>query len=374
MWFLFGFITLIVFSASALYYRYYSRWKGEELLLNGRPYQVKVEKHKGKITGFKVGIDGVSEYDVLLKPENVVDRFFKRFGISTELQTGCHDFDDDVYVACDSSDIHKILTRDADVRSVVLGLLRKASQETCQVKRIRNRNGRLWIELDANNKVYPQGIADQFAEGLFQLKAALESFRQPHNRVRDPFVLKAVLILAISTGLAINGGVHLFRQKMEYFPHLADYMAVVWGALPYALFVLICLVTLVIYLLRGSSRAHLVLVEVLLVGFLGAWATSYTELVDLNTEMDVSVPVLHQTTVASTHIERRRTSKSRTTTHYFVEMTNVPEGRVPSEFEVSKCFYQSVSRGDDIVLTIRDGYLGYPWFESLQRKYNDRGC
>ncbi len=376
MWFLFGFITLILFSASALYFRFYARWSGDVFRIEEGPYEVKVSRRKGhgRITGFRIGIDGVPEYDLMLKKEGPIDRFFKHLNFSSEWQTGDRTFDEQIYIACDSSDIHKLLARQPELRKAVLQLFSHAQRLGFRVKRIHNRAGRLWVELSPPDTDEPHTLADAFAHELYVIKRVLETFRHPRNRLRDPFVLKAIVILAISSGLAINGAVHVARINFSHFPMLTDSHALIWAALPYALLLAGLLAALTLFLLNGSSRTHLVLVEVLLVGLCGSWATAFMELRDINIEMDESAAIQHETKVTTTRKHVSTGSKGRRQISYYVTLQSLPYPAKSTELRVSGCFYRSVSFGTDVILTAREGYLGYPWYEDLQRKNSRQDC
>ena len=98
------------------------------------------------------------------------------------------------------------------------------------------------------------------------------------------------------------------------------------------------------------------------------------ELRDINMELDASTPLLHETTVRASRKEVTKSRKGGTRTNYYVTLQSLPQSDRKTELEVSGCFYRSVKRGTEVVLTVRHGHLGYTWYESLQHKKNPDIC
>ena len=360
MWFFFGFITLVVFTLGSLYVRFYSSWKGDPRTVDGVSYQIKEERNKGKLTGFLVGVDGTEGYEFSLKPESLLDLFFKKIGLSVEHQTGHREFDEEVYIASDNRDVHQLFSRDADIRKSVLKIFAAATPARAEVKRVHHRNERLWVQFKTSDEARIPALARDTAKQLARIRSVLNAYRAPQNRLRDPFVFKSILILAISSGLAINGALMLFRNHIGLFPVVPDIEALLWAAVPVAVIVLALLIFITIFLLGRTSRAHLVLTEVLLVGAFGIYSSSYAELRDLNIELDQSQPNVVQSVISQKNTHRR----SKGGTDYFVTVRSPEHGL--QKFEVSSCFYRSVTTGTEVTTVEHEGYLGHRWISELR--------
>lgn len=367
MWFVFGFITLISFSIYFGYRRINAAWEGSRETVNGLSFQYKVLRGKYGITGLLVGIDGPSEYDCALKKETSVDRFFKSVGFSVEHQIGSREFDDLIYVVSDSSLFHQKLSSSEVLSESAINMFRLAEKFNCKVKVIRCNSGRLWVHFKTRGGFDEDKIQRQSLEASRLLKTIageLEIAVQPLSLTwRDPFVIKSALILAISTGLAINGFLYLFRLAWIKIPFTVDSSqlwldSVLWGA-----GIILAMLLATIFFLGRSARAHLVMIELIFVGAFGAVSTVFAELREINIELDESVAAIYEVTARD-----KRISKSRRSTSYYLSVDDWNKDERRREVKVPGSFYQSVSVGDKLLVKQKAGYLNYRWVESIKKK------
>lgn len=367
MWFLFGFITLISFSVYFGLQRLGTRWKGEFSQDGKNPYQYQFVRNKGKTQRFMVGVEAPPEYDFTFKRESWLDRLCKFLGLSVEHQVGRSDFDKLVYLVSNDGHLLDHISDNALVIEAVLKLFELRRLDS-RVSEIRCLNGRLWATFkvgrlfnsDADlHHLYalPPRAAELLTQMARQLQQNLPSTRGTR---RDPFILRAAVILAISTGLAVNGMTHVLRLLWSTAEFTVD-MALLWRWSVYGAGVLLLLlVGAALVALGRSARAHLVLIELLLVGSLGATLTTFSELRDLNMEWDRSAAQLFHTDITGKTISRSRKSG----THYYIHVRDWNTGYDSHKVSVSSTFYNGVRVGDKLAVRQRAGYLGVRWVES----------
>lgn len=373
MWFVFGLITLISFSVYFGTKRFQARWQGTRSVSDSPAYEYQFtyrDKKSQKIKEMMVGIPAPREYDFSFKRENGLDRIFKWLGISVERQFNAADFDKLVYVVSNDRHLFDEVMDDQALLQKVVKLF-KIKHLDCAISHLHCRNGRLWVVFkvgplfnDASNISRLMGIFPIVAESLHMLAERLKAdLPQSVGVRRDPFILRAMFILAISSGLAINGLTHVFRLTLLSGPFTVD-TALLWRYSAYAaIVILLLMIAMTVFLLGRSARAHLVLIELLLVGSFGAFMTSFVELRDMNMELDTSPVVQFETRVIDKSISKSRKGGTR----YYVHVVDWHDPADTHKFQVSSDFYSKAARGDRLAMNQRGGYLGLRWVESYHK-------
>jgi hypothetical protein len=124
---------------------------------------------------------------------------------------------------------------------------------------------------------------------------------------------------------------------------------------------LLALLVLAVALFLGrSARAHVVLLEVLLVGSVGAVLTCFVELRDLNMEWDQQPAMRYEVTTVS-----KRISKSRRSTSYHITVSGWPSKNNTAEIKVTSSLYHRTDRGGELELLQKPGFLKIPWVAAL---------
>lgn len=373
MWFVFGLITLISFSVYFGMQRFGARWQGTRAVGDSPAYEYQFtyrDKKSQKIREMMVGIPAPREYDFSFKREDGYDRVFKWLGVSVERQFNAADFDKLVYVVSNDRHLFDEVMDDQALLSKVAALFR-INHLDCAVSHLHCRNGRLWVVFkvgslfrDASNMSRLMGVFPRVAESLHMVAERLTAdLPQSFGARRDPFILRAMFILAISSGLAINGLAHVFRLTLLSGPFTVD-TTLLWRYSAYAAVgILILMIALTMFLLGRSARAHLVLIELVLVGSLGAFMTAFVELRDMNMEMDTTPVVRFETRVLDKSISTSRKGGTR----YYVHVADWNSLGSAQKFQVSSDFYRNVARNDRLALNQRGGYLGLRWVESYHK-------
>jgi len=361
MWFFFGFITLGVFCISSLIWRRKVAWSGERLRDGGEAYELKLHVSKGKTTGAKIAVDCNEDFSFTLTPEDGLDRFAKAIGLTKECQTNDAAFDSAVYVCSDDPVLHRMLQTDQGFRADILKVVSDCPALFGQLKSIEAHRGRLWVvatpthrdrdeAADASHRIVPL---------LKNLAARIVRPQAEPADARDPFPLRAACILAVSTGLAINGGLDWFRivQSSPFMLH--PNLPVLW-ALPVGLAAVALLMIVALAWMGQSARTHLVLIELILVGTIGATLTAYAEIRDFNMDLDRAAPTMIPASVERLYTTFTR-HKGSTKTHCQLELRGWPTPTTLATREIGCDLYSRLSLGQPVGVEQHPGALGWPW-------------
>lgn len=363
MWFLFGLVTITLCVGYEFWRRHMSLWKAE-----GRAHGIeyKHQRIKGTITGALVGVGCAQHPNFSVKRQTGIDNFFKRMGVSNEFETGDQGFDDSYYLITDNNALHHALTASPKFRAAIKRIMEYKLPARLGTRAIHCRNGRVWAELKIEALYREENIEStlkSLSEDIEVLVAAIGDVAQVSgSRWADPFVIKAALLLAVSSGLAINGCIRLFRLKIGDLPFALDYKLIVVDALIYSVVVILVFAVIAIYWLGRSARTHIVLIELMTIGAFGIFLSIATEMRDINIEMDTSSP---QTFKAQ--VERKYTSKGRRgRTKYHVVVENWNCDCDSYKLRVSEYEYRNFSEQGRVQVLQNTGYLGYPWISEVK--------
>lgn len=369
MWFLFGFITLISFTGYFIYKRIDSSWKGiSAYTTDKQPFQYQKNHHKNKLQSLLISVAAPVGYDFIIKREGVLESLAKGLGISKEVQIGVEEFDSHVYVASDDELFHQVLASHEGVRAALLEIVRYLNNGY-NFRSMRCNGGRLWVKLKPGKDIGVADMGSEFVELVGYLHRVANALPDTppagRERWRDPFVLKAALLLALCTALFINGMVHSARLVYTTQPSLVDVSPVVRDALMLGGAIVFFMVVALFALLGRSARTHLVLIEIFTIGAVGAVSSSFVELRDMNMEFD-SGPA-YQTTVIAESV-RTRKGHRRTPPAYFVTVRPVQgDSYRRVEYEITSHLYGRIRPGDRLIITEKSGYLNYRWVFKIEK-------
>jgi hypothetical protein len=365
MWFLFGFITLISFSVYFGLQRYKANWKGESRSIKGIRYQYKAFVNKGNTNKILIGCDVIDEVCFAIKIEKWWDKFFKSIGVSVEHQVGVDEFDNLFYLITDNQSLCSLFSGSVELQESAQKIKDLCSKHGLKFKKLLCRHGRIWLELVPKHRREEPDVTRISLDIVPVLKKVSDILKNNQSffldEKHDPFIIKAMIILAISTGLAINGAVHLYRIIILDLPFIVDNTPLFQASLPWGLGMIGLLIFATLFFLGRTARTHLVLIELFLIGSFGAITTSYMMMRDINIDMDTGSPEYYSVTVHDKRISRSRNN----TTHYIKvdDWTNNKKGRV--ELTVSSEIYYRFARGQMAKIIQMPGYMGYAWVSDI---------
>jgi hypothetical protein len=366
MWFAVGLISLIVILGCQIRYRWYLPWSGTEgAPLSGIRYQYRYLSYKGNTWGVEIGVQVPGYFRFELKRERWMDRFFKWVGLSVEKQFGHEGFDRLVYVASDDDHLHNKVADSLELRRGAQRIFLDASAG-CRVQRVICANGRLVARIRRDGLFSSKDDVSRLTRNQFvvlplleEIAKALRSSERPAHPVSrsDPFLLRSVVLTSIHTALGLNGLLFLLRPWLFDSAFLIDKarifeLTLVTGSVIFGL-----LFTAHMLFLARSARAHLLLLELLLVGSFGAFSTAASELRDANMEWDASVPVLREAAVVRKSISHSRKGGTR----YFLHVKDWDDSFETRSIKVSRQFYEAIAPSRVLVFEERAGYFQARW-------------
>jgi hypothetical protein len=111
--------------------------------------------------------------------------------------------------------------------------------------------------------------------------------------------------------------------------------------------------------LRGSSKAHTVLLPLVLFGAIGLFVTAYSMLDEINREFDVSQPRAFASRVLDHQVRHGRRSTS-----YHLVLQGWHSGAT-MRLHVPYELYERLRNRDPVSVVEREGYLGQPWVVAI---------
>ena len=363
MWFAFGTLTLAISIGFEWHRRWHREWHGEIKTLGWTAYEFDPVHIRGLLRGAKVGVAVPKALGFELKRESVLDRFFKWSGLTVEMQIGQAEFDALVDVASNDDQLAKHFMSSASLQGCAQSLLQLKLQG-CRVRSVRCAKGKLWLDLRMKGLSGIWSAQKLLDEAISALLPSLSAMAVELNdkaqglplAARDRFLLPAAVIMSVSSGMFINGFFGSLRLEDGLNLFTIDATKVLFMAAGVASIVVMLLVFATFVFLGRTARAHLVLLEVLLVGSIGAFATAEIEVKNANKDWDSSSPER----VASL-IQKKVTTDTRRKVHYLVTISDWSHPSKTHEISVTKAMYDQCQVGQVLNLDLKAGFLGAKW-------------
>jgi len=369
MWLFLRILVTFVVVVSRLIYRLTSQPALVAGQLEGKPYahSTKVNS-KGEQDVFQIGAPLPSSVWFELKAESSFDRWCKRWSLVEEFQTGDAEFDQHIYLGADSPAIQQLLASNTESRQLILQLL--VQQKFC---RIWSDGQTLWAKKKSPQPADPNDIAI-----VIQL-ATLFGAAATVSKITPPlFFWRYLVVESLTYSFFGYAAVVVLEQRFLHPDiHLAPYQVFYWGLV--AALLLFCLLLLFTWLLlRGSSKAHLLLLETALLLALALPLCGIDAVSLLNRSFDTTRAEVFKSPVLTTELKHHhRTSRGRysfiglllqPTTTYHLQLKHPPTSfgqQSSAEIEVSEELYRQAKAGSIVQLSIKPGWLGLPWFQRI---------
>lgn len=372
MWLMLGLVALLVSWAVGVYMRTSARWSADRGIWKSTPYLGALTTHKQQAT-WRLGLAASGRPEFQLKAQRDLDDSFLRLGISNEVQTADSRFDRLFYVASDHPVLRQRLQQSAALRQVLCALREAVEQHGWTFVQIRLGEGRLWVEGRASrDQAQPPlaSILPLLTDALAMLPAL------PAGRQHDPYLFRAGLILALSSALAIGGGLSLFGLLDRDAPRAFDLSPSLYMSLWVGPLLAIGLAVVAVRWLKRSARTHFVLIELLTIGLFGCWALSLTGLRHWNIARDRSPAILMEARVLHGYTSTSWGKRRRTL--YWLRFDAIPSHGIPGfDLEVGYDEFQRGRGNACYAFNLRPGALGWAWFDGRREvfpKDQNRRC
>jgi hypothetical protein len=268
----------------------------------------------------------------------------------------------------DNERVCAALSESKQLRNDIKHLLTVCQQNAVNFESIHVRNSRLWIEVspkDQKNPIPTTSFAKAIVPILYSISTVLTERLYGQRNLKEPFLAKAALLLAISTSMALVGGINLFHLQFVRVPFILYKGALFAMSLLTGLIVIGLLVTATFVFLGRKARTHLILIELVLVGYFGAVGTSFTLMRSMNIEFDAKPGQTHLVKVQNARVETRRGRRGRRTKSYHLYVNDWLKEGETRKIQVSSSLYNSKRIGSTLEITQKPGFLGFEWVSSM---------
>jgi hypothetical protein len=371
MWYALSGFALLIAVVVSYWHRIEARWRGQSGEANGVRYQWDVRNWRETAFESRIAIDGVQGFDFGLKPEYGFDRLFIALGISREMQVGHADFDRRVYIMSEDSLLRDALASSARLRGDLVALLDECSSLGVTLWSMRCQSGRLWLRLRpvslSTTEVTPDvaRLAYFLVPHLQRIASHLAHLRpERFKAVRDRYARISWMVSSIGFGLLAYGAAMFVRGGFTV-PITVDRAQLFLQALLIAALVLAGLIGMTIIALGRTSRAHVILIEIVITGGIGASLAATANLRDVNMDFDSSPAQIMELAVVGK--ELKESMSRRRSTRYFLQLKDWT-GRDDDTFNFSvgsNDYANAVAFRTRIRIKQRAGALGVRWIEEF---------
>ncbi|CBL44243.1 hypothetical protein HDN1F_06600 [gamma proteobacterium HdN1] len=365
MWFLLGIVSLTGFALFFVRWRAANRWKGTQRQLLGQVYESALLKSKNRTKGVLIGLTCNTALEFCLKQETFVDRIFKRLGLSQEQQLNHLHFDEKVYIVSDNPRLGALLKGQPDLPAVLENLFEPNRFKLGVVCKLWCQQRRLWVQCKTDEDFDVgdiEALAKEVLPVLVKVHDALLATSEVNERGQDYFIPKALVLLGVSSALLVNGVIQSVRVLLLKFPVQLESLALLKMALMLGGIMTAALILWCVIWLGRTSRTHLVLMEILLVGSFGSVLTAATELRDYNIEFDHSR--VRYESVQVVQYYTTRCGKRNRSTCYNVKLAPFVGKAGGLKLSLSYDAYNQLKNHPFLVLPVHEGALGVPWIEA----------
>lgn len=360
MWFSFGFISLFLFLIYFLFKRFEKNWKAYIHNFRGRSY---IRGSRIFQDGFYIGCEGKSDLsiDLSIKKENFIDKLFKFLGVSIECQINNIEFDNKFYLMTDNKNICNYLKNSKNLQEELSKLLEICEEDSLKFNGFYFKGNRLWVHILKNKeesvkKLIPilLNITDIFNNDSEEIKKTI---------IKTESTFKISILLSISSAIVITATC-LFIYKTYSFKiyEVNEWDLINLSFIP-ATTILLILIFVVIRILGKSSRTHLVLIEFLILGYIGLVTIFYEILKEININFDTSLPHTFITKIVNKEINHSR--KGPTT--YYLNLSEWENLKIKKKIKISGSTYKKYENNDIVKIYIKKGRLNVEWISEIQK-------
>ncbi len=234
---------------------------------------------KNSPSSFRVEIDAPSEKSFKVAREGGFDRLSKRLGISTEVQTGDQDFDENFYITTDDNEFIQSYFSSSAKRQAVRNIINAGFNRV-------EHDGKRMMAICSPFKIdkeIDQSVLTDLVSDLISLGQQMPHLSQSPVWPNQSPAWKTNRIMIFSTAVLVSviGTIALVIGMSKYSPF--DKLAVFLDSLKWSIPAFIVYAGLAVLLLKGRSSSHrelLIAVSIALTGMiLGGWGG---EMVRLN--------------------------------------------------------------------------------------------
>jgi hypothetical protein len=316
-------------------------------------FETEKRDKQDKITGYELGYTLQTDVPFQIDAESSASAFFTWLGISREFQTGDESFDRQVYLGCDHPLLLNALQQHEPARQAILALLKLPG-----ANKIWSDGTTLWFSRTCE---HTSGGTEQ--QLLLQVVRALTPTAEATRQQPTPFFWRYLSIEAVVWGIFGYAGVSFLESRFVGHDYHLSSSAVLQTGILASLILFAVLMTLIVLLLRGSSRSHQIVTESFFLLLL-AIPVCGTQLVsDLNRSQDQA-----QAEMVLVPIKDMNSYSRKGPDAYILYVSASPRlfgTAIPHKIEVTEDIYRIAAIDKQLLLVVKPGWLGLPWYQRM---------
>lgn len=312
------------------------------------------------ITNTKIIIPVDSKIFFKIQKENALTRFFKKWGLTSELQTSDLHFDQQYYIASDNIGFLKQLKNHSQFFNLIKELLKSNSIEiSC------NSKGELIIEgLNLNADLF---LNQNISTILLELKRNLETLSNNSIFKVDPYNATIYLFEFISS-IALFYGFTSFVEyqivKTYYF--LSSPLVLKYIFSFSAIYILIMLI-LFFVLVGKSARSPIIFLSDMALNIICSFFIASGFMYDINVKLDKSEPIEYKTKITDKFTERKRFSRKNKSYKYYLIFSSATSETIPSKLSVNLYDYGRFEINNNVAISVKNGFLKIPYVTEINK-------
>jgi hypothetical protein len=303
-----------------------------------------------------------------LARETSFDSFFKKLGISKEIQTNNKEFDETVYITSDSDNFSNLICSNENLqRYVVMFLEDQGKKIFCDKENI---SFHFHGDVSVN-----ESAKEQFFQIVIELQKIDRQFRETKQ---DNFEKKVVFTEAVLWSFAgyviatyVSNNFLADKYGMDDFVDLWQGIKVSIG---FFCTLLVILVFWIAAWFKGSSRGHRIIAESFLLLTLTLPFGSYYAVIDLNSLLDTKRCLKFERKVLKKNYVWHSGRHSRGYSYHLdvapTQSTdpNTVQVSLPESIEIEKSDYEEILEGQIVEIEIGQGFFYVPWYKAVKVK------
>ena len=297
-----------------------------------------------------IGINLPSKYKDCssIHKETLLDKFFKLICISQEFQCNDKQFDQKYYITSENHSFCKELYNNKQAREIIDKLF------SLPIKFLGTERNMLWVNHKEDYKP-PEEEIENIVTNLYLL---LEIIEQLDYTASDEYLVEKWRFVIKTSGKFYLLAIGLVIYIMCFEKLILDGMFE--SSLKYSLPIALILSLFVIKTFFRSSRGHQAVKYSIMILLPLVSILIYDIMYILNVALDSSKATIYEVSVISK--EKRRRAKGGTS--YKIRTTPFLSAHKQYTLYDSRDLYNCLNIGDEVKLSIKDGFFGFKWIES----------
>jgi hypothetical protein len=327
-------------------------------------YRIVRGRH-GSIEGVHVGVEVPDGVRFRLQPESRFDRRAKQLGLATEWQVNDAEFDNNIFVVSDDPIFLAALNNDRELRKHSFALMKAFGGAT-----VRCSAGCLWVETQPGLGAQPQGdpelIAVRVVNRALKLLLAIKDRLQAITSTawspdRDRSARAELVLYVLLEVLGFAGIVAFFFSGGRGENRQLLYTNTSLWTIGITLAIVAVGIPAFVALMRKSSRTHLLLFEIAVLGIPGVAGLVFAGTCWVNRHEETMPAVRQIVEIQDRYITTGRRGRKK---HHLV--VGWPDPRVDKEFRISAAVYHQYDTTRCARVTWHHGYLNDPFLSGMQ--------